>query len=106
LVFTSARESTSHHSRADVNTSIATTPIPFFRATKANKNGESLDDFRRTLEEVAAKQKVHVIRGTDLVPADHNYFNDWSHPNDAGHLMIAQNLLAALKTLHLTSPKL
>jgi lysophospholipase L1-like esterase len=81
---------------------IVTTPVPFFRASAPNKNGDSLDDFRRALEEVAAEQKVHAIRGTDLVPADHNYFNDWSHPNDAGHQMIAQNLLAAVQALGLT----
>jgi lysophospholipase L1-like esterase len=78
---------------------ILTTPVPFFRATKPNKNSETLDDFRAALESAAREHKVHIIHGTDLVAADHNYFNDWSHPNDAGMNEIATNMLTKLKTL-------
>jgi len=80
---------------------VLTTPVPFFRATAPNKGGATLDDFRHALEDVGQEQNVPVIRGTDLVPADHYYFNDWSHPNDQGMQRIAENLLAHLRALGL-----
>ncbi|MCE9614428.1 MAG: hypothetical protein K8T26_09140 [Lentisphaerae bacterium] len=78
---------------------VITTPVPFFRATRPNGQGATLDDFRAALEAAGSgRAQVHVVRGTDLVAADHNFFNDWSHPNDNGMREIAQNLLAALRT--------
>ena len=87
---------------------VVSTPIHFFRATGVNTNGDSLDDFRRTLEAVALRPGsgqaagrvgVFVVRGLELVPADHAYFNDWSHPNDAGMEMIAGNWIEQMKRL-------
>lgn len=77
---------------------VITTPVPFFRATRPNGQGATLDDFRTALEAVGrGRANVHVVRGTELVPADHNFFNDWSHPNDNGMREIAKNLLAILR---------
>jgi len=78
---------------------VVTTPVPFFRRELVNACGETLDAVRAALEQVAARAGVPVLRGTDLVPADHVYFNDRSHPNDAGMLEIAKNVLAGLQAL-------
>lgn len=83
---------------------VVTTPVPFFRREPVNACGETLDAVRAALEQVAARAGVPVLRGTDLVPADHVYFNDRSHPNDAGMLEIAKNVLAGLQGLGVEAP--
>ena len=79
---------------------VVTTPIPLFKPVGLNQLGLALDDYREALESVVAgRPDVHLVRGTDLVPADHYYFNDWTHPNDQGMVSYSQNILPYLKKL-------
>ncbi len=75
------------------------TPIPFFRQVPRNTQGATLDDYRGALAAVAASTGAACIDGTDLVPADPVFFNDRSHPNDAGMQAYSQNLLTRLERL-------
>ena len=73
------------------------TPIPWLQDPGRNSNGDTLDDFRHTLHEVAtAYDGVTVVDGRKLVPAEEACFADGLHPNDQGMACFAKNLLRQL----------
>jgi len=74
------------------------TPLPWAGRTEPNGNGDSLEDFRRALAEVAADfASAHVIDGKELVADSTDYFVDGVHPNDRGMESIGRNLAERLR---------
>ncbi|MEI8245276.1 MAG: SGNH/GDSL hydrolase family protein [Lentisphaerota bacterium] len=74
------------------------TPIPWVGRVEPNDLGIQLEEYRRTLNQVASNFKnVCLIDGTRLVPDDPACFVDNIHPNDKGMRLLAKNLLPGIK---------
>jgi lysophospholipase L1-like esterase len=69
-------------------------------------NGRNLrlDDYRKVLREIAVAAndpRLHLIEGTELIPADASFFTDGIHPNDKGFRCMADGVASKVS---LTSP--
>ncbi len=75
------------------------TPIPYVgHMRRRNKAGRFLGDYAAVIGEQAARvPRIEVLDGTPLLPEHSRWFVDNCHPNDRGHALYAQNLIAALK---------
>ncbi|MDA0989198.1 MAG: SGNH/GDSL hydrolase family protein [Verrucomicrobia bacterium] len=72
-------------------------PIPVLRATTQPR--WPMDDYREALESAAsAVGGVAIIRGSELLSADINHYQDSSHPNDSGMAQMAQLIIPAMKS--------
>lgn len=62
--------------------------------------GLRLEDYRQVLREIVTEEKdanLHIIEGTDLIPADAKFFTDGVHPNDDGFHSLAEKLAPRLQ---------
>ena len=77
-------------------------PIPR-QQSGPNKQGHTLDDYRRALSQKAVKYQLPVIDGSWLdidpsVPEQlKKYMPDGTHPNETGHQMYAELLFSEIK---------
>ena len=75
------------------------TPIPCFETDGAPATGQ-LDPYRAAARRAAAgRERVRVLEGPELVPANPELFIDGVHPNDAGMAAYARNLIPRLKEI-------
>ena len=80
-------------------------PIRRYRPVSKNKNklaknkdGVSLEAFRRDLRDIAKDYPtVKIIHYKKLMPDDPSLFPDGVHPSDSGHIIFGENLLRIIK---------
>jgi lysophospholipase L1-like esterase len=75
------------------------TPVPCFETDGAPASGQ-LDPYRAAARRAAAgRERVWVLEGPELMPAEPGLFIDGVHPNDAGMAAYARNLVPRLREI-------
>ena len=78
---------------------ILISPLTWVGQVGANKNGNTLDQFRQALDPIGnAFPNVTVLHGDTLIRHDDKYFVDKVHPNSDGFASYASRLTATIKT--------
>ncbi|MEQ8673586.1 MAG: SGNH/GDSL hydrolase family protein [Aggregatilineales bacterium] len=80
---------------------VCITLFPYFRDLDEQENWKS-NTFRDIVRHVVADcphDNVHLVEGTDLLPAFSGLTDDILHPSDLGMITIAQNLLPTMRKL-------
>ena len=90
------------HSIAKV---ICVTPPWRSEENAPNQNGETLDAFRETIVALATDRGLPVIRSERAIPRDSRYYFDEAHPNEVGHRLLANFLIAQLRSLLNITPE-